>query len=397
MAAPPSCLPKFLSNFTRRAFCAGTLLLPALARAETGLGQSLVQAVLGQMAALGDGPVLLNSYLVETGAGADDFDLTQANAAYVYDNALAGLLLLAAGHKPEAQRIGDALAIAQAHDRKFNDGRLRNGYAAGPMTMPAKLPGFWNTQTNQWDEDPYQVGTDTGPVAWAMLLWAALGMATPANKAGNFLDEQLRAPLGYYGGFYGFDPTQQKLTWESTEQNLDLAVAFGKLNRPEDSGHAAAFVRAAYDTRAGLFKTGLTPAGKPGAMVAADAGIWPYLAGLGDAASARHAIATLRHGAGIGFSDASQGIWLEGTGFAALALQRMNDPLARDFLKTVAANLSPQGYVYATIAPVLGTGLKVGPSLRKNLPEQDFNYYRRPSLSATSWAGLAALGANPLG
>ncbi len=396
MAAPPNCLPKFLSKLPRRAFCAGTLLLPALARAQTGLGQSLAQAVRGQMAALGDGPVLLNSYLVNTGPNADDFDLTQANAAYVYDNALAGFLLLAAGHRDEALRIGQALAIAQAHDREFTDGRLRNGYAAGPMTMPAKLPGFWNTRTNQWDEDPYQVGTDTGPVAWAMLLWAALGMAAPANKAGNFLDEQLRAPLGYYGGFYGFDPSQQKLTWESTEQNLDLAVAFRKLGRAEDAGHAAAFVHAAYDSQAGLFKTGLAPGGKPGAMVAADAGIWPYLAGLGDAASARHVITALRHGAGIGFSDASNSIWLEGTAFAALALKRLQDPLAREFLNTVAANLSPQGYVYATIDPVLSTGLTVGPALQKGVPEQAFNYYRRPSLSATSWAGLAALGTNPL-
>ncbi|HTQ70414.1 MAG TPA: hypothetical protein VMH92_02825, partial [Acidocella sp.] len=290
-----------------------------------------------------------------------------------------------------------ALAIAQAHDRKFTDNRLRNGYAAGPMAIPAKLPGFWNAKTNQWDEDPYQLGTDTGPVAWAMLLWAALGMTAPANKAGNFLDETLRAPLGYYGGLYGYDPSQQKLTWESTEQNLDLAVAFKKLGRAEDSGHAGAFVHAAYDAGAGLFKTGLAPDGKPGAMLAADAGIWPYLAGLGDAASAQRAIATLRHGAGIGFSDASDGIWLEGTAFAALALKRMQSPLAQDFLNTVSENLSPQGYVYATVAPVLSTGLTVGPSLQNGVPEQAFNYYRRPSLSATSWAGLAALGVNPLG
>ncbi|MDE1896246.1 MAG: hypothetical protein KGH91_04130, partial [Rhodospirillales bacterium] len=227
--------------------------------------------------------------------------------------------------------------------------------------------------------------------------WAALGMDNPANEAGNFLDEQLRAPMGYFGGFYGYDQSQQKLTWESTEQNLDLAVAFSKLGRGEDAAHARAFVKAAYDAKAGLFKTGLAADGKPGAMVAADAGIWPYLAGLGNAASAGRAIAVLQHGAGIGFSSASNSIWLEGTAFAALALKRMNDPLAPEFLQTVSANLSPQGYVYATVQPVLSTGLKVGPSLQKGVPEQAFNYYRRPSLSATSWAGLAALGVNPLG
>ena len=64
-----------------------------------------------------DGPALLNSYLVNTGPDATNFDLTQANAAYVYDNALAGLLLLASGHQPAAQRIGTALALAQSHDR----------------------------------------------------------------------------------------------------------------------------------------------------------------------------------------------------------------------------------------------------------------------------------------
>lgn len=403
MAAPPNCLQNFLTiKLTRRGFAAGVLALPGLAspgfaQADAGLAQHLTQAVLNQMAGLGDGPVLLNSYLVETGPGAGDFDLTQANAAYVYDNALAGFLLLAAGRKDEAMHIGQALATAQAHDRKFADGRLRNGYAAGPMAIPAKLPGFWNPKTSQWDEDPYQVGSDTGPIAWAMLLWAALGMDVPANKAGNFLDEQLRAPLGYSGGFYGYDPSQQKLTWESTEQNLDLAVAFQKLGRAEDADHASAFVKTAYDKASGLFKAGLTPQGKPGAMLAADAGIWPYLAGLGDAQSAQSAISKLRHGEGIGFSDASNGIWLEGTAFAALALKQMRNNQADAFLKTVSENLSPQGYVYATIAPVLSTGLKVGPSLQAGVPEQAFNYYRRPALSATCWAGLAAMGANPLG
>jgi hypothetical protein len=346
------------------------------------------------MEALPAGPVLLNSYLVEPGGG--DFDLTQANAAYVYDNALAGLLLLAAGHAPEAQRIGNALAIAQAHDRKFTDGRLRNTYQAGVMTQPAKLAGFWNAKAGQWDEDPYQTGSATGPIAWAMLLWAALGMHAPANAAGNFLDEELRAPSGYYGGLYGFDPAQQKLNWQSTEQNTDLVAAFRALDRAEDAAHAAGFVNSMFDVHAQRFNTGTGPDGAVNHVAAADAGIWPYLAGLGTAASALVTIKTLRRGAGIGFADASQSIWLEGTAFAALALKRMHNNLADAFLATVNANLSPEGYVYATVAPVLSTGLTVGPPPKPGAPEQPFNYYRRPSLSATAWAGLAALRANPL-
>lgn len=367
-----------------------------MAQARTGMGERLTQAILAKMAKLGSGPVLLHSYLLRGQTHENDFALTQANAAYVYDNALAGLLLFNTGHQPEALRIAQALEIAQTHDRYFHDGRLRNAYAAGPISVPTKLPGFWNQKTKQWNEDPYQLGSDAGPIAWAMLLWAALGMQAPANKAGDFLNASLRAPLGYYGGFYGYDQNQQKLSWQSTEQNLDLAVAFAKLGRMADAAHAKAFVNAAYDKKAKLFKTGLNENGKPGAMLAADAGIWPYLAGFGTAESARRAIAGLRHGEGIGFSDASHGIWLEGTAFAALALKTMHSPLAASFMDTIAANLSPQSYVYATASAVLETGLKVGPSLIKNQPAQNFNYYRVPALSATSWAAMAALSINPL-
>jgi hypothetical protein len=366
----------------------------------TGTAQAarvpFVEAVLGQMAALPDGPVLLNSYLVQAGLGGDAFDLTQANAAYVYDNALAGLFLLAAGERAAARRIGQALALAQAHDRKFADGRLRNAYAAGAMSVPAKLAGFWDKQAGRWAEDPYQVGTDTGPVAWAMLLWAALGMRAPADDAGNFIDATLRAPVGYYGGFYGFDPNQQRLLWQSTEQNTDLTVAFHAVNRNEDAAHARAFVQAMHNTASNQFYSGTAPDGAKNPLLAADAGIWPYLAGLGDAGSALTAIKSLQRGNGIGFSAASTSIWLEGTAFAALALRKMGNDLAASFLQTIRNNISPEGYVYATVAPSLATGLTVGPSLQQNESELAFTYYRRPSLSATSWAGLAMLGINPL-
>lgn len=356
-----------------------------------------VAAIRGQMAALPDGPVLLNSYLVNTGPGAADFDLTQANAAYVYDNALAGLLLLAAGHEAEARRIGAALEIAQAHDRFYKDGRLRNAYMAGAVAAPVKLPGWWDAKVGRWVEDPYQVGSQSGPVAWAMLLWAALGMRGPADAAGDFLDDRLRAPQGYYGGFYGFEPAPLKLTWQSTEQNTDLYVAFNRLGRAEDAAQARKFVTAMWDARLGRFDAGLSPEGGVNHLCAADAGIWPYLAGLGTAEAAREAMKELRRGAGIGFSDASGSLWLEGTAFAALALRRMGDARAETFFATLERNVAPQGYLYATVAPELSTGLTTGPSLRKGVPEQAFDYFRRPALSTTAWAGLAAMGINPLG
>ncbi len=382
---------------SRRAFAAGLALLPAAALADQpALASTTIAAIRAALALAPPGPALLNSYVVQTGPNPADFDLTQANAAYVYDNALAGLALLAAGHRADAQRIGDALALAQNHDRFWKDGRLRNAYQAGAMTNPARLPGWWNKKSSKWVEDPYQIGTQTGPIAWAMLLWSALGQTAPANRAGNWLDDQLRAASGYYGGFYGFEPAPLKLTWQSTEQNTDLVAAFTKLGRAEDAAHAAAFVRAMLDTNFQRFDAGTSPDGKTNHLTAADAGIWPYLAGLGTAHSANTTIQELNRGSGIGFADASQSIWLEGTAFAALALAKQNNPLANNFLATIAANIAPAGYVYATVAPQLATGLTVGPSLVPGQAPLAFTYFRRPSLSATAWAALAALNVNPL-
>ncbi|MDE8348273.1 MAG: hypothetical protein POG74_02145 [Acidocella sp.] len=372
-------------------------MTPAAAwSADKPLAMRLAGAIQNAMAILPAGPVLLNSFMVDTGPNPNDFDLTQSNAAYVYDNALAGLALLAVGDRGNALRLGNALAIAQLHDRYWHDGRLRNAYQAGGMTTPAKLPGWWDDKAKIWQEDPYQVGSQTGPVAWAMLLWSALGQTDSANRAGNWLDEKLRASNGYYGGFYGFEPHQVKLTWQSTEQNTDLSVASAKLSRWEDAHHAQNFVKAMFDQPRGLFNAGTTPTGAQNGLLAADAGIWPYLAGIGTAPSASAAVKSLLRGGGIGFSAASSGTWLEGTAFAALALRGLDDHLAGRFLASIEANISPWGYVYATVEPQLSTGLTVGPALQPGVPEQNFNYFRRPALAPTAWAILAALDVNPL-
>jgi hypothetical protein len=368
-------------------------LLPCHGHAAATLAGACIAAIQRAMAALPAGPVLLNSYVVEPGAA--DFDLTQAIAAYVYDNALAGLALLAAGDAPGARRIGEALAVAQTNDRFWHDGRLRDGYQAGAMRAPAKLPGWWDAKASRWAEDPYQVGSQTGPIAWAMLLWLALGMRDPALRAAGFIEAQLPAATGYAGGFYGFEPAPLKLLWQSTEQNVDVAVAFRRLGRAASAANAAAFVRSMFG--AGVFSAGLSPAGAKNTLLAADAGIWPFLAGLGSAASASAAIARLKRGRGIGFSAASDSVWLEGTAFAALALRRGGNPAgAAEFLDIISQQTAPDGYVYATVAPELATGLTIGPSLLAGVPEQKFNYFRRPSLSATAWTALAAMNVNPL-
>lgn len=380
---------------------AGAVCAPALAWA-TVLGDAAAAALAATMAQQLPAPVLLNSYITSFGS---DFDLTQANAAYVYDNALAGLALLASGHAGYAHNIASALAIAQDHDRFYTDGRLRNGYMAGVMAQPAKLPGWWDNKANQWLEDPYQAGSQTGPLAWAMLLWLAVGQKAAAQRAADWLNSRLRAPEGYYGGFYGFEPNPMKLTWQSTEQNTDLVAAFTKLGDKDSADHARKFVARMYNPQSGTFNAGLAPDGSVNTLLAADAGIWPSLAMQSTSPdygpAALRAIEKLQHGGGIGFSAESTSIWLEGTAFALLALIQMKPDQVGDrvitFNQTLSANVSPSGYMYATVDPQLSTGLTVGPSMQAGVAPKPFIYFRRPSLSATAWTALAGLNVNPLG
>ncbi|MCW8309100.1 hypothetical protein AruPA_18875 [Acidiphilium sp. PA] len=393
----------------RRALLAGVAMAPAVGRAavQGSFADRLVGAMCRQLDALPPGAALLASYpdLVANAAFAR-FAPANDQAAYTYDNALAGLALLAGGHALHAARIADAFVLAQAHDPNYSDGRLRNAYRAGPVAIPVALPGWWDGAANHWAEDPYQVGSETGPIAWAILLWTALRDAgvnsdrydEAAGKAADWIVVNCRAARGFSGGVFGFPPQQDRLSWVSTEQNTDCAVAFGRLRRRGAAAHAAGFVRAMRDPARGLFDAGLTPAGGRNALIAADANLWPYLAGLGDAGVIAPVLATLgwprAHPAGIGFSAASQGIWTEGTAFAALALRRAGEAVrAGRFLATVRAEAAPDGAMFTTPAEQLATGLRVGPGADAAI----FNYYRVPALAPAAWAALAMLGVNPLG
>jgi hypothetical protein len=56
-----------------------------------------------------------------------------ASTAFVYDNALAAIALVACGNLSDATVIGNALSSAVRNDRTFGDGRVRNAYRAGPV------------------------------------------------------------------------------------------------------------------------------------------------------------------------------------------------------------------------------------------------------------------------
>ena len=355
--------------------------------------------------AAADGPVLLKSFTTE---GRESFDRVHAEVAFTYDNALAGLALLAAGERALASRIAEALRLAQEQDRHWRDGRLRNAYPAGrafpEAPRSARPPGWWDGAQGRWLEDGYQAGSAAGPVAFAVLLWTALGdppFRRAAERAADWL-EALRAPAGYRGGTIGHEPAPDSLPWVSTEQNLDLGIAFARLGRGEAAAHAAGFVRAMWLAPEGRFAMGLTPDGAVNGGSALDANLWPALAWPGggywralDWVLTRHGLpagAPSEEMDGLDFNDDRDGIWLEGTAQAALLLRRQGrDALAARFAATIARHRRPDGWIAAASIPWLTTGLGTG--LRPGMA--DFLYPARGHLAANAWAALAALNASP--
>ena len=73
-------------------------------------------------------------------------------------------------------------------------------------SRPVKLTGWWDKNQNQWVEDAYQVGSDSGNMAWAMLALLALHKTSgdaryldAAKRIAAYLDKsfEARAPAGF--------------------------------------------------------------------------------------------------------------------------------------------------------------------------------------------------------
>src|SRR4051812_8063901 len=164
------------------------------------------------------GPLFLPSYpTVDSGP--------LHGAAYLYDNAVATIALVGCGERDKARRIGAAILWAIDNDRTWNDGRLRNAYAAGVVASgSAKLPGRWDNTQNRWLEDRYQVGSDNGNVAWAMLallsiddVSASSGFRDGAARLGTWIAQWVdtRGTGGFTGGTFGHEPHPAGRGWET--------------------------------------------------------------------------------------------------------------------------------------------------------------------------------------
>jgi hypothetical protein len=392
------------------------ILVPCGVKADPAedVASRACSALASRVAAVsGDGPVFLRSY--DAGSGEGPHPEPALNGAFTYDNALALIALRACGDLGAARRIGDALLAASQEDRSGAAGRLRNAYRPGAVhETPVPPMGWWSEADQRWDEDPYQVGSATGNLAWAALGLLTLADATQdpeytegaariARWAAKASADD-RAPAGFNGGLYGYDDQAQALGWKSTEHNVDLAAVFDRLARLQpDAGwlakaqQARGFVAALWDPALGRFWVGTLPDGVSinRANSGLDAELWPLLL-EGAPAEWRGALAYAEQNhavrPGFDFNDDRDGVWWEGTAQAALVYRALDRGDAADrLLKALARRFSPGGLLWATDAARITTGLALAPTSTTD----DFYYFRLPHLGATAWAALAARGCNP--
>ncbi|HEY4460197.1 MAG TPA: hypothetical protein VGN81_38165 [Pseudonocardiaceae bacterium] len=320
-----------------------------------------------------------------------------------YDDALVVDALLARGTTDDLSRarvLGNALLYMQANDAK-KDGRIRAAYAPNPLTSPSKI-------------DATDATSDVGNMAWVgqalVQLYGATGDAdylNGATKIGTWIQTNAVDTRGHGGYTGGFDDKNTKITWKSTEHNLDvyalfsmLATATGNATWTTRAAAAHTFVVSMWDSVKHLFWTGTGTDGTTTNtdFIPEDTQTWSYLA-LKDpayASSIDYAIAKLKvtDGAftGVSFSSSDRTkVWFEGTAHLADALEfRAGSGDAAkataytnniELAQTTAPNNDRQGIVAAS-----HDGLKTGDGDK---------YYASLHTGATAWYLLALRKVDP--
>ncbi|MDR1724035.1 MAG: T9SS type A sorting domain-containing protein [Tannerella sp.] len=382
-------------------------------------------------------PLFLRSY---EALSIDDERSFINNFSYVYDNALLAILLAKSGNINYARQVADAIAYCVNNDRYYEPGPIRNAYANGvPTSFPgwfsvhnkefAMLPGFYNTDIPVWYEDRYAVSINTGVMAWA--IEALLTVYDEINTRSYLESSILMADYiidnfsttdaigGFTGGYEGWEGDTQKLTYKSTEHNIDIYSAFMHLSdilKNSDSRKAEKYSEAAKNARDfvmemyenGCFYTGtgndgITPSvdNKP-----LDTNTWAILTMLNDDESRGRwnpeaVLAfieqTFKVGEGVDYNQDKDGIWNEGTAQLALAALQMNHKDEYDrLMKYLNEAAEDDGSIRAASKDGLTTGFESliateGGGL-KAIP---WTYDNRVSLASTAWLGLAQLQTNP--
>jgi hypothetical protein len=370
---------------------------------------------------------------VRDGNPDDDIDLVLRNAAFVYDNALAVLAFLSEGGADSLRRaklIGDAIIYATAHDRTFDDGRLRSAYGAGDIALPpgwtpngrtgtVPVAGFYEDLSMQFSELEESRHFDTGNNAWAMIALLALHRNTgdprylnAARLLGDFV-RSFKHTAGAYQGFKGGvvfpgsdnDPPSYR-NYASTEHNLDVFAAFTVMAGlteetvwQTDAQHARQFVEAMWDAAGGCYLTGTTNPDERNTnpnQLPLDVQAWAALA-LPDALSLHPQLlecAEMKHQtahdgfSGFDFNTDKDGVWFEGTAQMAAAYAWAN--------RLAQAASFRQELNRAQSTPPFGDGFGIAASCHDALTTGfGFKLFRRLHAGATAWLVFADLGFNP--
>lgn len=352
--------------------------------------------------------------------------------AYIYDNSLALIALAEVDANWHVRMIADALVFAQSHDRTFNDGRLRNAYTPGnPKTdsgrsitggrISIRLPGFWDR--GSWREDYYIVSTSTGNMAWAMIALCRASETSDGEKKKEYKDAAIRAADfvltlksetgGFCAGYEGWDDSQVKVNYKSTEHNIDLIYAFSKMaalvedsdvprmqRYLEASEYAKKFVMTMYDPELHCFYTGTEADGETVSIgvIPLDTNSLAILC-LKDEEDYFETAEVIRFveermtvGAGFDFSTGDlDGIWNEGTAQMALCYSEIGDSDKYDIImKYLATQASEDGCIPAADRDGVSTGFMVSGS------DSPWEFHNTKSIGATSWYAMAQLKFNPL-
>jgi hypothetical protein len=360
----------------------------------------------------------------------NDFDFVLRNIAFTYDNTLALIAFLAEGSADGLRRarlIGDALVYATEHDRSYDDGRLRDAYAAGDISLPpgwtpngrtgtVPIPGFYVESTQTFVEIE-QGRLSTGNNAWGMLALLALHRftgdtryLTAALRIAQFV-EQFRQNTGIYQGFRGGldkpeSASPSPFAWASAEHNLDLHAAFSRLAQvtgdPQwltEAEHARLFLESMWDSSIGCYRAGtIDPSTRnenPGTLPV-DVQAWSVLAvpsvlslhpGVLGCVETHH-VTTDQGWTGVDFNEDKDGVWFEGSAQVALAYEQAAQGSSAQTLRSMLAQ--------AQATPPFGDGFGIVAASRDGLTSGfDFAYFRRRHVGATAWNVLAQLVFNP--
>jgi len=374
-----------------------------------------------------DAPRLIPSFTTVTDT--DAFDIENKNLATIYDNALAILVLLESGTDEDLSRtkiLADALVFAHENDTgvvpvnwpfappPFSGSRLKDAYSTGDLQDAQgnfRYPGWWNNDEKMWKMHDLALSYRTGDLAWTMIALTRLyeitgkqAYLTTVEEMGEWIVSNCqRTGSGIDGGYKGgWVWSWDQLVWQevgiSSEHNIDLAAAFGKLAIlagdavwQTRSDSARSFVEAMWNTGEAYLYTGLDTDGTISGAKVLDVQAWaamlfqnePYWNALDWAADNLSP-----DGLHFDFNDDLDGTWYEGVAHMAAAFRARGDEekalALLDILRE--AQVSSQ-YTDGKGIPSSDTfGLTTG---------FFWKYYDRPSLGSTCWYLLAEGSVNP--